>query len=421
MKKVLLILGALLFFGLLAIGLLLRFAGPGRAGTEVFAEEARQRPIVQLVKATGQVNARVEVNISSPLVAKIERLYVKEGEPVQAGQPFLELEKDIYLAAQRDWSSRLLVAKNEAQQAEIDLADSHLKLDRAHRLADEGIITREQLEAAQLALNSSQLRLERSHQSIDQAEANLEKARADLAKTSIFSPLTGLVVSLQAKEGEVVVSGTMNNPASVIAKVADLSEILAEVDVDESEIVKITAGQSVELRVDAVPQVVFRGKVSDVGSSGYGRPSQPDVTFFRVKVLFDTPDARLRPGMSVRADIRTADRETATVVPIQSVLQRPRHGSAQAGASLPGASAEETSVVFVVADGKAEQREVKTGLTDDTHVEIASGVAAGDKVITGPNRVLKDLVPGKRVTVVTRLSGDQGFGPRSDEDDEGGE
>ncbi len=418
MKKVLVLLGILVVVALgLAVVVVSRLSH--EQGIEVYAEEAVRRPIVQLVKATGQVNAKVVVNISSHLIGKIEKLYVREGELVRAGQQFLELEKEAFLAAREDWASRMAMAKNEVAQGEVDLADAQLRLGRAERLAREGILTREQLEAAQLARTSGQLRVERAAQAVLQAEANLEKAQDDLKKTTLYSPIDGLVVALEAKEGEVVVSGTMNNPASVLAVVADLSEVLAEVDVDENEIVKVRVGQEAELRVDAVLDAMFRGRVVEVGTRGFNRAQQADVTFFRVKVLFETPDERLRPGMSVRADIRTDSRDEATVVPIQSVVQRPPLGSPPATSGVTGTS-NEIPVVFVLSEGKALQRAVTTGLTDDTHVEV-TGVEPGEKVITGPYRELKDLEDGKaaRITTRKRPSSDEG-GPQADdeEDDE---
>src|SRR5206468_4718402 len=140
--------------------------------------------------------------------------------------------------------------------------------------------THEQLEAAQLAETSARLRLDEAHESVHQTQANLTNAQDALSKTTIYAPLTGRVIVLNAKQGEVVVSGTMNNPASVIGTIADMSEINAEVDVDETEIVNVKLGQDTVLRVDALPGREYRGKVIEVGSSGYNRPAQPDVTFF---------------------------------------------------------------------------------------------------------------------------------------------
>ena len=419
MKKALIVLAALVAILVLAGVVAAVALSGGKRGARVYAERVERRDITQLVKASGAVNARVKVNISSHLIGKIERLYVEEGQEVRAGQPFLELEKEAFIAARDDWASRLAIARHDVEQARISLADAELKARRARRLAAEGIASGEQLEAADLVLKSAGLRQAQAEQSVAQAEANLAKARDDLAKTTLYAPIAGRVVSLQAEEGEVVVSGTMNNPASVIATVADLSELLAEVDVDETEIARVKLGQQSSLGVDALAGREFRGKVVEVGSSGYSRPQQPDVTFFLVKILFDQPDPELRPGMSVRADIETAAHQEVAVVAIQAVVDRPPRsegdGARPEGGTAAAAGAEdEVPVVFVIEDGKAVQRPVATGLADETHVEIISGVAAGEQVVTGPYRVLKDLEHGKAVQI-------RSGGAEDDEDEEDGE
>lgn len=404
MKKALLTLAVLAVLAVIVIASLR--AGGGGKGTKVYAEAVELRDITQVVKATGEVDAREKVNISSHLIGKIEKLYVEEGQDVESGQPFLELEKEAFIAARDDWASRLEVAKNDVEQARVSLADARLKAERARRLQAEGILTAEQLETAELALTSAELRLARARETVRQAEANLVKARDDLAKTTLYAPIAGRVVTLQAEEGEVVVSGTMNNPASIIGTIADLSELMAVVDVDETEIVLVRLGQEAQLQVDALPDRAYRGRVVEVGSSGYSRPQQPDVTFFQVKVLFMEPGPDLRPGMSVRADVETNSRQGALVVPIQSVVQRPPRGAEDGGdGGDAGDTAEEVEVVFVVQEGKAVQRPVETGLSDETHVEITRGVEAGEQVVTGPYRVLKDLDHGDAVQI--RSSGDE--------------
>jgi HlyD family secretion protein len=403
-KKALIALLALtVVAGLAALAAVAVLRGGGK-GAQVFAEPVERRDITQLVKASGAVNARVQVNLSSHLIGKIERLYVAEGQAVAATQPFLELEKPAFIAARDDWASRLAIARHDVEQARVSLADAELKARRAGRLQAEGIASAEQLEGAELALASARLRLAQAEQSVMLAEANLVKARDDLAKTTLYAPVAGRVVSLRAREGEVVVSGTMNNPASVIATIADLSQILAEVDVDETEIARVQVGQEAILKVDALADRAFRGRVEEIGSSGYSRSQQPDVTFFQVKILFAQPDPELRPGMSVRADVETATHRQAVVVPIQAVVERPPpDGADEDGAGEPTPAAEgvdeEVPVIFVIEDGKARQRPVATALADETHVELASGAEPGEQVVTGPYRVLKELDDGDPVRV----------------------
>lgn len=372
----------------------------GDKGVKIYAEPVARRTVSQVVKASGELQPRIQVNISAHVIGKIEKLFVEEGDSIQRGQPFLRLEQQAYIAQRDQLSAQLASAQTSVRQAQISLADSRLKLDRAKRLQTEGIASREQLEAAQLAENSAQLRLEETREMVSQMRAGLEKTQDDLSKTTVYAPLTGRVIALNAKEGEVVVSGTMNNPGSVIATIADMAEILAEVDVDETEIVNVQIGQEVILKVDALPGREYRGRVVEIGSSGYNRPAQPDVTFFKVKILLENPGPELRARMSVRAEIKTATHENALAVPIQAVVERePVAGTSKAESSegsedSGSGKAEEVKVVFIIGNGKAVQRPVTTGLSDETHVELLTGAKAGEQVVTGPYRILRDLEHG---------------------------
>lgn len=392
MKKFLIAALVVLALGVIVIASVRNTRGP--KGTKVHVDAARQESLGQIVKASGEIDPRVKVNISAHVIGKIERLFVKEGDRIEKGQPFLQLERQAFTAERDRWAAQLRRAQTEVQQSQVSLADSRLKLERAQKLQAEGITTREQLEAAQLAETSARLRLQDAGEAVEQTEANLVKARDDLGKTTIYAPLSGRVVVLNAEEGEVVVSGTMNNAASVIGTIADLSEILAKVDVDETEIVEVRPGQKATVRVDALRNHDYHGHVVEIGSSGFSKPAQPDVTFFHVEILLDDPTEDLRPGMSLRAEIETRPAASTLVVPVQAVVQR------DPGPEKDGKD-EEVSVVFVVQDGKARQRPVRTGISDETHVEVLDGVKAGEKVVTGPYRALRDLRDGDAVQIST--------------------
>jgi len=357
-------------------------------GEKVYAEKAERRDLAQIVKATGELQPRIQVNISAHVIGKIDKLYVQEGDRIEKGQPFLRLEQQAFIAQRDQWAAQLRSSETAVQQAQVSLADARVKLARAQKLRAEGVIPQQDLEAAQLAETSAKLQLDSAREAVSQTRANLVKAQDDLTKTTIYSPLTGRVITLNAKEGEVVVSGTMNNPASVIGVIADMAEINAEVDVDETEIVNVKLGQEAVVRVDALPGREYTGKIVEVGSSGYNRANQPDVTFFKVKILLDHPDDNLRARMSVRAEIRTATRPGALTVPIQAVVEREGEKGGKA-----------RKVVYVVEGGKAHERAVTTGISDETHVELTSGLKAGETVVTGPYRTLRDLKDGDAVQV----------------------
>jgi HlyD family secretion protein len=377
-------------------------SGDRKKPVRVYQEEVERQDISRLVKASGEIDPRVKVNLSAHVIARIERLFVEEGDSIEAGDPVLELEKDAFVAIRDRAAAELSIARSRLRQAEIELEDNDLRLERMQRLADEMVVSSEQLESSQLQHKSAELKLEQSREAILQAKATLEKAEDDLAKTTIYSPLSGRVIELRAEEGEVVVSGTMNNPASVIAIIADLSEILAVVDVDETEVAYLALGQAVELEVDALPDETYSGRVVEIGSSGFQRNRQPDVTFFKVKILLDDPEEALRTGMSVRARINTAERSEVLVVPIQAVVDRPPladDAEAEDKDNETAAERNEIRVVFVVEEEVARQRAVETGLSDETRVEIVTGLEAGEMVVTGPYRSLKELDDGDPVKV----------------------
>lgn len=388
MKRILIV---TLVVGLLAVVVFASLRGGKREkGTRVYVEEVLRRDIGRVVKASGEIDPREKVNISAHVIGKIDHLYVEEGDLIKKGQPFLDLEKEAFIAARDQWRAQLRKAQTEVRQTEVALADSRNKLGRAQRLNQDGILSSEQLEAAQLAEDTAKLRLEDARESVSQARANLEKVQDDLTKTTIYAPLTGRVIALNAEQGEVVVSGTMNNPASVIGEIADLSEILARVDVDETEVVLVRPGQKARIVVDALPNKQYHGRVEEVGNKGFSRPNQPDVTFFKVEILLEDPDEDLRPGMSVRAEIDSAIHPGALVAPIQAVVER--------DLEKEGAR-NEADVVFVVENGKAVQRPVTTGISDETRVEVLAGVKQGEKVVTGPYRSLRDLEDGEQVRI----------------------
>lgn len=408
---------------LAAIAVISARSGGRKEKTRVYVEAVNRRDLTHSVKAAGQIQARVTVNISAHVIGKIEKLMVEEGDLIESGQPFLQLEREIYVAARDDARARLAMATTETKQAEVALADQEIKLARARKLVEDQIASRESLEAAELAHASAKLRIDSAREGVNQTRAMLEKAEDDLKKTTIFAPISGRVVTLNAKEGEVVVSGTMNNPASVIGTIADLSEILVEIDVDETDVVHVHEGQGAKIEVDALPEVEYAGRVVEVGSSGFAKAQQPDVQLFRVKVLLERPDERLRPGMSARATIEVETRAGVLVVPLQAVVERPPLGAdGKAVAPAAGTKAEELPALFVVEAETARQRTVTTGISDATHVEIVSGVAEGNRVVTGPYRSLKKLDDGTPVKVADPKKDadkpDRSGGDSSDDEDD---
>ncbi len=385
MKRTWIIIGVV---ALLAAIVAASFFGSNRKpkGERAYLETVERQTIQRVVKARGEVDPRVKVDLSAHVIAKIETLHVKEGDDVVAGRPVVDLEKENFAANRKRAAADLQIQQSRWRQAEIEVEDQQLKLARVERLFAEQIFSQGDLEAAQLATRSAELRREQARSGILQARATLDKATDDLEKTTIYAPISGRVIQLNAEEGEVVVSGTMNNPASVIGTIADLSELLAVVDVDETEIIHVQLDQEAVLHVDANREVRYQGRVVEIGNAGFERAGQRDVTFFEVKVLFTNPDDALKAGMSVRAEIETAEVEDALVVPVQAVIQRSLDDSDQ-----------EQSVVLTVVYGTVSEAPITTGISNITHIQVLSGVEEGAQVVTGPHRVQRDLEAGDSV------------------------
>ena len=355
-----------------------------------------------MVNAPGEVNPRVKVNIDAHIVAKIEHLYFKEGDLVRKGQKLVALEATPYLAEKGRAAAAVANGKIEVQRAKAAMGTAELAYKRAVNMRRQGIQAQELFDKAQLDLENARAAYQSSHEGVNQAQAILLQAETNLSHTTIVSPIDGKAVQLNAHEGEVVVTGTMNNPASVIAVIADLSEILVESDVNETDVVSLRLGMPTKIKVDAIPEKEYAGHVAEIGSSASARQSAgAGIRYFKVKVAIDNPDDRLRPGMTSQVSIITSTAPNSPAVPIQSVVERvpPSVSKAKGAESDEDENLPKKKYVFVIRSGKVKMTEVTAGISDSTHVVILSGVKAGDQVVTGPFRVLKKLKDGDEVQV----------------------
>ncbi|HLJ74385.1 MAG TPA: efflux RND transporter periplasmic adaptor subunit [Thermoanaerobaculia bacterium] len=399
MKRPLIIAGAIL---VLAVIVFASVRAGGTKSEKVYAEPVKARKIEAVVTAPGEVDPKVKVNIDAHIVGKIEHIYFNEGDTVHRGQRLVELEQYAYQAARDRAKAAVTATQIEVTRAKVALDTADLEYKRALSMKQQGIQAQDLLDKAQLDLENARAGYESAQEGVRQSQAMLVQAETDLSHTTIISPIDGKAVQLNAHEGEVVVTGTMNNPASVIAVIADLSEILVESDVNETDVVALRLGMPAKVHVDAIPEKDYSGHVAEIGSSAAARQSAgAGIRYFKVKVQIDNPDDRLRPGMTSQVSIITSTAANTPAVPIQSVVERVPPSVAKG----KGADADEDEnlpkkkYVFVVRDGKAKMIEVTTGISDATHVAIVSGVKNGDQVVTGPYRTLKKLQDGDPVQV----------------------
>ncbi|HEX3067778.1 MAG TPA: efflux RND transporter periplasmic adaptor subunit [Thermoanaerobaculia bacterium] len=404
MKKPLIIIGALVLVGAIIFA---SVRGGGSKGEPVYVEPVTARNIQAIVTAPGEIDPKVSVNISAHIVGKIEKIYFNEGDTVHKNQRLVDLEKTAYQAAYLRSTAAVSNSKIEVARAKTAVSTAETAYKRATNLKQQGIQAQDLFDQSRQAYDNAVAAYDSAKQGVAQAEALLQQAQTDLDHTTILSPIDGKAVQLNAHEGEVVITGTMNNPGSVIAVIADLSEILVEAQVGETEITGIRANQPAKVHVDAIPDKEYAGHVAEIGSSAALKAGAgAGMRYFKVKVQIDNPDDRLRPGMTSQVSIVTTSAGSALSVPIQSVVERvpPSLAKSKSGTDDEDEKAPKLKYVFVVNDGKVKMTEVKTGVSDATHVVLTSGGAATMKVVSGPFRTLKKLKDGDSVEVTKEES-----------------
>jgi len=406
MKKKILIGGIIVV--VLAVIVILNVAkakGGGGSKHVIQTAKVKSGEIVSKISAPGKVKTVTEVKVSANLMGKVIRLPVKEGDKVKKGQVLVVLDATQYQA-------QVAQARAALEQAKASLSQSETLVQRKKELYDKGLISKEEWEAIQTqnAVNQAQVR---------QAESNLAQTADWLSKTTLTSPINGVVTQLNVELGEVVVTGTMNQPGTVIMMLGDMGEMEVEADVDETDMKDIQVGQPTEIKVDALKDTVLTGVVTTVGNAATAKQNLGGVgetVSFTVKTSITNPPPNLRPGMSATVKIQTAKKDSILYLPIQCVVVRQvekekreaqrnqdmKKGKVHKGAadSLDEESKEkEQEVVYVVKNGIAHIRSVKTGIADETNQEILSGVNAGEEVIRGPFKELLKIREGDKVKV----------------------
>lgn len=429
--------GAIVLIGVVLV--LSLWGGEDRKGKEVHLAKAERRDVASAVTARGRIEARTRVNVQSSVIGEIVELPVEEGDRVRRGQLLVQIDPERYRSEVRQLEASLRMQRIAVEQQEVALDNLRRTLDRHRELHAQGLLAPETLERSELDVRQAEIQLRALREQVAQAEANLAKARDELRKTTILSPMDGVVTQLNAEKGEIALTGTMNNPGTVIMVVSDMSEILAEVDVDENRVVQVRPGQSATVVVDAIGETsTYRGRVIEIAGTA-AKEQGTEVRVFPVKIVLENADERLRPGMTARARIETARAEGAVVVPIQAVLLRPAREVEQAlarragggkeegkGEGEPGGQAarasegtgarpaepspppqsgkdakrpddERREVVFKLVGGKAVLTPVRTGISDETGVVVLEGLAEGDTVVTGPYRAIRTLKDGDAI------------------------
>ena len=379
------------------------------AMVKVAVENAEKRTIVETITANGKIQPETEVKITPDVSGEIVELTIKEGDRVEKGQLLLRIKPDVYIS-QRDRSvAAISSARARLAQAEAQFLQSELSFKRTKQLYDEQTISKSEFEQAEASYSVAKAEVDAAKFSVVSTEASLKEANEQLVKTSIYSPMTGTISMLLVELGERV-AGTGMMAGTDMLRVADLSRMEAQVEVNENDIPSVKLGDTATIEVDAYVDYKFTGIVTEIANSAKTTGVSADqVTNFDVKILvlpesykdLETKGSEhpLRPGMSVSVDIQTETKSGIITVPIQSVTTR-----TDTTKIVQKVTDEEIRTLVFITDGeRALAKDVKTGIQDNSYIEVLSGVSEGDRVISSPfSAISKKLSDSTLVEIVKK-------------------
>lgn len=423
---------------LVVLGVVKRKSGASKKGIVVRIEEVGRGELVEFVSAPGEIEPKKNVEISAKVSARIIELPYEEGDIVTCGDPDAEppvAASVLIRLDSKDLESQLRSAEagRSAQAAQVEVEKARIASQRANlaglsaslRLAEQDLERKEDLfksqdisqssfdqakcrfdelkaqhAAAEHSLQSAELNLVVLQHNLEAADARIAQAKEALSYTVITSPIDGIITRINAEEGEMVMTGTMNNPGTVIMEVADLSKMLVVAQVDEADIGGLQTGQRVKVDVEAFSDIEFGGVVDSIALTH--RYSENRTKYFRTEILLDNDPnvAKLYSGLTADVDIQTRKHEDVIKVPSQAVVAREvdslpleiRENSVELDKNKRHAT-----VVYRYNDGEAVATPVKIGSSDLTHTVITAGISEGDKVVVGPYKVLDTLKHGDKL------------------------
>jgi HlyD family secretion protein len=391
--------------------------------TEVETAKVEEITIIETVSATGKIQPEIEVKISSEVSGEIIALPVKEGQVVKKGDLLVKINPDLYTSGLDRSVSNYSGTKAGLSQADASFKEAQANFNRSKMLFDKGIISKSEWDKATAAFEVAKASKESAYFNVKSASATVKEAKDNLGRTTIYSPENGTISMLNVELGERVL-GTQQMTGTEILRVANLNNMEVEVDVNENDIVKISIGDSTNIQVDAYLKKEFKGIVTSISNSASAATTADQVTNFKVKVRIlkesyqDLTEGKpatyspFRPGMTATVDIITTRKEKVLGVPISAVVVKSdttatkkfavEENGKEDGDKPQPKSDKKYECVFVKVGDKAKIRVVKTGIQDDSKIEILSGLKVGDEIIVGPYvTVSKDLNSGDKVKLAS--------------------
>ena len=388
-------------------------AKSGNKGVEVRIEAVEARDLVASVTASGQVRPQTKVDISSDITGKITQLAVREGQMVSKGQLLVQIDPEQARAAVDRVTASLASARAQAAQARANLLQAERSYERtaAIRQTNAQLVSDEQLEQLRTQVEVNKAMLEAANQSVAQAQAQLNDARTSLGKTTLYAPMAGRVTRLNVEAGETAIMGTLNKDAATILTISDMSVLETRVKVDETDVARISIGDSAVVQVDAFPDTTFVGRVTKIsnssvrGAAAAAQTADQAVDYEVTIQLMNASDA-VRPDFSATAKIITDTRNKVLSIPIIALTVRENEDVAKGDTAVGlGRARPEREVgkrdvegVFVVgSDNKVTFRPVRVGIAGEKHFEVLDGLKAGDKIVAGTYQAIRELKDGALV------------------------
>ena len=405
--------------GLVALLLILKKTGTigsDKKGIEVELATVSESTIIETVSATGKIQPEIQVKISSEVSGEIIALPVKEGQVVKKGDLLIKINPDLYTSGLNRSQSNLSGTKAGLSQADASFKEAKSNYDRNKTLFDKGIISRSDWDKAIASFEVAKASKQSAYYNVQSASATVSEARDNLGRTTIYAPADGTISGLTVELGERVL-GTQQMTGTDIMRVANLNNMEVEVDVNENDIVKISIGDSTKVQVDAYLKKEFKGVVTSISNAANAGLTADQVTNFKVKVRIlkesyadlqvgkPSSYSPFRPGMTATVDIMTKRKSLVIGVPISAVVVKSDTTAVkitdikdEEEEKLKPKSDKKFECVFVKVGDKAKIRIIKTGIQDDTSIEVTEGLKKGDVVIVGPyTTVTKDLQSGDKV------------------------
>ncbi|MFN8573376.1 MAG: efflux RND transporter periplasmic adaptor subunit [Gemmatimonadaceae bacterium] len=387
-------------------------AKKGNKATEVRMEAVQSRDLVASVTASGQVEPRTKVDVAADISGRIVRLAIKEGQMVKRGDFLLQIDPAQYEAAVQRAEAALSQAKAQSAQSKANLIQAQRNYDRSQeiRKTNASLVSEEQMEQLKTAVEVNTALLEAATHGVDQASASLRDARQALAKTTILAPMSGRVTRLVVEQGETAVPGTFNKDAATLLTISDMSVLETKVKVDETDVARLSLGDSAVVQIDAFPDTTFVGKVVEISHSSVKGATATSANTeqaidYEVKVQLLNPPADTRPDFSATAKVITDTRTKVLSIPIIALTVRENEelNNADSAVTLGRAPKKEVGKkdvegVFIVgADLKVTFRPVKVGIAGDKYFEVLSGVKENEKIVAGTYQAIRELKDGALV------------------------